>query len=170
LTFHRTGSLTLAEHIRRIKEGAMLARLHTTRSIGPWGTTARVVVGAAMLVGAIILGIGTLDAVVGLVAFPLVVLAFVAIRGLYATPVRLTGTGAHCINCAVMVAAFVLLPVAALLFYGSSMLVAAARGYGGCEVFAISNSLRRRDDEIGCPVFLPIDRAERRATAQNSAQ
>jgi hypothetical protein len=147
----------------------MLARLHTTRSIGPWGTTARVVVGTAMLVGAVILGIGALDAALGLVAFPLLVLAFVAIRGRYATPARLTGTVGHCITCAVGVAAFLLVPVAALLFYGSSMLVAAARGYGGCEIFAISNWLQRRDDLIACPVFLPIDRAERRATVQNSA-
>ena len=147
----------------------MLARLDTTRSIGPWGTTARVVVGAALLVGAVLIGIGTLDAALGLVVFPLVVLAFVAIRGRDATPVRLTGAGGHCINCAVLVAAFVLLPVAALLFYGISLLVAAARGYGGCEIFAISNWLRRRDDRIGCPVFLPVDRAERRAIARNSA-
>jgi hypothetical protein len=123
-----------------------------------------------MLVGAVILGIGTLDAVFGLVAFPLAVVAFVAIRGRTATPVRLTGTEGHCINCAVGVAAFVLVPVAALLFYGSSMLVAAARGYGGCEIFAISNWLLRRDDQIACPVFHPVDRAERRAIARSSAQ
>jgi hypothetical protein len=148
----------------------MLARLHTTRSIGPWGTTARVVVGAAMLVGAVILGIGALDAALGLVVFPLAVVALVAIRGRGANPVRLTGTEGHCITCAVGVAAFLLVPVAALLFYGSSMLVAAARGYGGCETFAISNWLRRRDDQIACPVFDPVDRAERRATARDRAQ
>jgi hypothetical protein len=147
----------------------MLARLHTTRSIGPWGTAARVVVGTAMLVGAVILGIGVLDAVLGLVAFPLVVVALVAIRGRYATSVPLTGNVSYCITCAVGVAAFLLVPVAALLFYSSSMLVAAARGYGGCEIFAISNLLRRRDDEIACPVFHPIDLAERRAIARNSA-
>jgi hypothetical protein len=147
----------------------MLARLHTTRSIGPWGTAARVVVGTAMLVGAVILGVGALDAVVGLVVFPLVVVALVAIRGRYATSVRLTGNVSQCITCAVGVAAFLLVPVAALLFFGSSMLVAAARGYGGCELFAISNLLRRRDDQIACPVFHPIDVAERRAIARNSA-
>jgi hypothetical protein len=148
----------------------MLARLHTTRSIGPWGTTARVVVGTAMLVGAVILGIGALDAALGLVVFPLVVVALVAIRDRYATPLRLTGTVSPCLTCAVGVAAFLLVPVAALLFYGSSMLVAAARGYGGCEIFAISNWVRRRDDQVACPVFDPIDRAERRAAARNSAR
>lgn len=148
----------------------MLARLRTTRNIGPWGTTARLLVGTAMLVGAVILGIGALDAVLGLVVFPLAVIALVAIRGRDATPVRLTGTEGHCINCAVGIAAFVLLPVAALLFYGTSMLLAAARGYGGCEIFAISNWLWRRDDQIACPVFHPVDVAERHAMARNSLQ
>jgi hypothetical protein len=44
---------------------------------------------------------------------------------------------------------------AALLFYGASMLLAAARGYAGCEVLALSNWLLRREDQIGCPVFAP---------------
>jgi EmrB/QacA subfamily drug resistance transporter len=51
---------------------------------------------------------------------------------------------------------------AALLLYGTSMLLPAARGYGGCEVLAISNWLLHRDDQIGCLVFSPIDRLERR--------
>jgi hypothetical protein len=123
----------------------------------------------AMVVGAIIIGIRTLDAVLGLVVFPLAVVALVAIRGRRATPVRLTGAEGHCIICAVGVASFVFVPVAALLFYGSSMLVAAGRGYGGCEIFAISNWLWRRDDQVSCPVFHPVDLAERRATAGTSA-
>jgi hypothetical protein len=41
------------------------------------------------------------------------------------------------------------------------MLLAAARGYAGCEVLAISNWLLDRDDQIGCLVFSPIDRLER---------
>jgi hypothetical protein len=48
------------------------------------------------------------------------------------------------------------------LFYGTSMLLAAGRGYAGCEVLAIPNWLLRRDDQIGCLVFSPIDRLERR--------
>jgi hypothetical protein len=42
------------------------------------------------------------------------------------------------------------------------MLLAAARGYVGCEVLAMSNWLLRRDDQVGCLVFGPIDRLERR--------
>ncbi len=46
------------------------------------------------------------------------------------------------------------------MFYGASMLLAAARGYAGCEVLAISNWLLRRDDQVGCVVFWPIDQLE----------
>ena len=34
----------------------------------------------------------------------------------------------------------------------------------GCEVLAISNWLLRRDDQVGCVVFSPIDAAEARLT------
>ncbi len=52
---------------------------------------------------------------------------------------------------------------AALAFYGVSMLLAALRGYAGCEVLAISNWLLRRDDQLGCLLFGPVDYLERRA-------
>jgi hypothetical protein len=37
---------------------------------------------------------------------------------------------------------------ATLVFYGASMLLAALRGYGGCEVLAASNWLLGRDDQV----------------------
>jgi hypothetical protein len=52
---------------------------------------------------------------------------------------------------------------AALLFYGASMIVAALRRAGGCEVTALSNALLHRDDQVGCVLFAPIDLAEQRA-------
>ena len=58
---------------------------------------------------------------------------------------------------------------AALLFYGASMLLSAARGYAGCEVLAVSNWLLRRDDQVGCLVFSPIDQLERRAESTDAA-
>ena len=51
---------------------------------------------------------------------------------------------------------------AASIFYGASMLLAALRGYGGCEVLAMSNWVLRRDDQVGCLVLGPVDLAERR--------
>ncbi|MGH3286871.1 MAG: hypothetical protein ACRDPD_19675, partial [Streptosporangiaceae bacterium] len=54
---------------------------------------------------------------------------------------------------------------AALIFYGASLLLAAARGYAGCEVLAVPNWLLRRDDQVGCVVFAPVDALERRRAA-----
>ena len=42
------------------------------------------------------------------------------------------------------------------------MLLAALRGYSGCEVTAISNWILGRDDQVGCLVLGPVDDLERR--------
>jgi hypothetical protein len=55
---------------------------------------------------------------------------------------------------------------AVLIFYGASMLLAALRGYPGCEVLAVSNWLLRRDDQVGCVIFPPLDCLERRLTGR----
>ena len=56
---------------------------------------------------------------------------------------------------------------ALLAFYGMSMLLAAVRGYAGCEVLAVSNWLLGRDDQLGCLVLSPLDRldSDRRRTS-----
>jgi len=36
-------------------------------------------------------------------------------------------------------------------------LLAAARGYAGCEVLTVSNWLPHRDDQVGCVLFTPVD-------------
>jgi len=46
---------------------------------------------------------------------------------------------------------------AVLIFYGASMLLAALRGYAGCEVLAVPNWLLRGDDQVGCVLFSPVD-------------
>jgi hypothetical protein len=55
------------------------------------------------------------------------------------------------------------------VFLGLSMLLAAARGYAGCEVLAIPNTILRRTDAIWCPVYPPIDTAERAGGPQMTA-
>jgi hypothetical protein len=108
--------------------------------------------------------------VLGLVGFPAVVLVWQRWRA-RRHPGRLKATGAvaHVVNIAVFGALYLttwyapalsVTSDAALLFYGTSMLLAAARGYAGCEVLAVSNWLLRRDDQIGCMVFWPVDTAE----------
>ena len=109
------------------------------------------------------------DAFVGLVAMPGIVVGILALRGRQAPPLRLDGPLAHSANIGVaivligvriQVGSVVDVRTAALLFYGTSMLLAAWSGMGACELFAISNALRRRDDQLGCPLFLPIDSVE----------
>jgi hypothetical protein len=84
-------------------------------------------------------------------------------------PLRAIGPGAHVVNIAVFFMLWAtpwfapsigFLSDAALLFYGSSMLLAARRGDRGCEVLAISNWMLGRDDQIGCLLFGPVDHLE----------
>ena len=91
---------------------------------------------------------------------------------------RATGPLAHVLNVAVFFLLFAtpwFAPAlwatsdAALLFYGASMLLAALRGYAGCEVLAVSNWLLRRDDQAGCLLFSPLDDWERRLGAARAA-
>ena len=92
----------------------------------------------------------------GLVAFPVLLLAWQWLPG-RSSPATLQATGpvATTLNILLFLA-LVLTPWyaqplsftsgAAFVFYGASMLLAALRGYGGCEVLAVSNWLLRRDD------------------------
>jgi hypothetical protein len=140
------------------------------RQIGVAGTASRVLVGVA-LVGSVVAGhlraFHPLPWLVGLVVFPGLLLGWQTLRARRSTRrLQATGPVAHLANVAVFVALY-LTPFyapalaftsdAALLFYGTSMLLAAVRGYAGCEVLAISNWLLRRHDQIGCLLFLPVD-------------
>jgi len=144
------------------------------RSIGAWGTASRVVVGALLVAsvaeGHLSAGFDPWAWALGLVGFPLVVLGWQRWRA-SRHPRRLQATGplAYLINIAVFAALYLtpwyapalsVTSDAALLFYGTSMLVAAVRGYAGCEVLAVSNWVLRRDDQIGCMLFWPVDAAE----------
>jgi hypothetical protein len=108
----------------------------------------------------------------GLVGFPALLLAWQWLRARPgAARLNATGPVGHLVNMLVFLALY-LTPLyapalaitsdAAVLFYGASMLLAAARGYAGCEVLAVSNWLLRRDDQIGCVVFWPVDALEQR--------
>jgi hypothetical protein len=140
-----------------------------TRAIGPIGTIARVAVGFGLIVLAIKLdGVGWWDIALGLVGIPTVMLLGQMVRLRFTrTPLRATGPAGHLLNC-VLVAAL-LVPSATrpgtLVWLGVSMVLAAWRGYAGCESLAISNWLLRRDDQVGCLVFWPIDEVEARASA-----
>jgi hypothetical protein len=147
------------------------------RRIGALGTGARIFVGVVLL-GSVLGGelrAGGLvipSLVLGLVGFPSVVLASQWLRA-RRDPSRFQATGplGMTLNMGIVAVLFFgpwyVRPVwfvsdAVLVFYGASMLLAALRGYGGCEVLAVSNWLLRRDDQVGCLVFAPVDLLERR--------
>ena len=154
------------------------------RQIGTFGTGARVLIGFLMVLygltggrvevmhGNVQTGFDPLSVGVGVVVFPALLLALQWIRVRTAkTRFDATGPLATTINIGVFIA-LALTPLyapplsfssnAAFVFYGASMLLAAARGYGGCEVLAISNWILGRDDQIGCLVLSPIDSYEHR--------
>lgn len=135
-------------------------------AIGPLGVAARVVVGA-VLIGLALFWRDPAwrDPVLGLAVMPAIVVGLIALRVRRSpAPLRATGPAGHLLNAAVFVPLFALPATAgaAFLFYGASMLVAATRRSGGCEVTAISNTLLDRDDEVGCMLFAPVDIAEAR--------
>lgn len=153
------------------------------RGIGTVGAIARASLGVFMA-GSVVLGhvrgdFNPLPFVLGLVVFPGAVLGWQR-RRVLRNPERLVATGAvgHALTAVVFLAlyftwwyapALSALSDAALLFYGTSMLAAAARGYRGCEVLAISNWILRRDDQVGCLLFQPLDRAEQQRRGNDEA-
>ncbi len=128
----------------------------SVRRIGSWGTASRLVLGGLFIYWALRQGVGWDDAIVGLVVFPAAVSLVLALRGPDARPLRL-GPGGHALNILIWTVAFNLALVPTLVFGGVTQILAATRGYAGCELFAVSNWLRQRNDQIGCPVHSPID-------------
>jgi len=151
------------------------------RAIGPIGTGARIILGfilfGSVFYGQIIKGpFRPLPWVIGLLIFPALFLSWQYLRA-RRNPARLEATGpvASVLNVLIFFAfyfTFVYAPSidfmsdAVLIFYGLSMLLIALRGSGGCEALAISNWLLKRDDQLGCLVFSPIDAAERKLTGR----
>ncbi|HEV8636996.1 MAG TPA: hypothetical protein VG370_22480 [Chloroflexota bacterium] len=125
-------------------------------TIGRIGTAARVVGGLAFVAVAVGWFRATpTEALLGVVVLP------VAATLLLAPPLRL-GAAGHLVTVVIVLALLLVFPgESVLLFYGGTMLVAAASGGGGCEVTAVSNWLRRRDDQVGCPLFAPFDALDR---------
>ena len=140
---------------------------NTTRRIGLLGTVARVLVGVALLVLAFLdqphgwaWGVEPYELVLGLGVFPAVMVAIGLLARRYSDgPLRLTTPKGTTANCLIIVALFAIpyTTGAAALFYGTSLIVGAFQGLPDCEATALSNLILRRDDQIGCPVFTPID-------------
>jgi hypothetical protein len=144
------------------------------RRIGPIGTTTRLVVAAALLYLAFFdgtrWGLEWYDIAVGLAVLPAAGLAFgLAARRYASGPVRFIGAAGRTANC-LLIVALAVNPYTAggvALFYGATLIVATWLGAPGCEATVVSNVILRRDDQIGCPLFSPIDDAETRLAARN---
>jgi hypothetical protein len=148
-----------------------------TRRIGPIGTTTRLAAAAGLLYLALFdgtsWGLEWYDTAVGLAVLPAAVIAFgLAARRYASGPVRFAGSAGTTANCLLIVALAVNPYTAggAALFYGATLLVAAWRGQPGCEATVVSNAILGRDDQIGCPIFSPIDEAEARLAARNAGR
>jgi hypothetical protein len=152
------------------------------RAIGLLGTLARLGVGGWLLVD-----VATAfqvaewyEPVLGLVIFPALLMFGQWLRLRYTVaPLRATGPVSVLVNVAIFLALWLtpwyFPPVAftsdaVLYFAGASMLVAAVRGYAGCEVLAVSNWLLGRDDQVGCFVFAPLDALEARLSGNTRQQ
>ncbi|MFL5856174.1 MAG: hypothetical protein ACJ76M_09375 [Solirubrobacteraceae bacterium] len=136
--------------------------------IGPIGVAARLIVGITLIVLALFWrDPHWRDAALGLLAFPGVIATALWLRArARRSALRAVGPVAHLLNIVVAAVLFALPATAGptFVFYGASMLVAALRGTGGCEVTAISDLLLHRDDQIGCALFGPVDLRERERT------
>jgi hypothetical protein len=147
------------------------------RQIGPIGTAARLLGGGLAVAVPIALdGFSWLEAGIALVALPLIAaVAAPLVTALYRRllPDLLRMRHAICspLGCTLIAVlaganAAVVTPTSAngnvtiWVWLGVSMLLSAARGYGGCEVLANSNLITGRRDQIGCLLYTPIDRAE----------
>ena len=170
----------------------MSGRIAVKRQIGTIGTTVPVLLGLVFLVfgafghstvtssGRIIgidfahLDLNGAALAVGLIGLPAVTVAFQWLRsrrvksrlnetGPVSATINIVVTLGLVIVTSYLVPTISFIGFGAVVFYGASMLLAALRGYAGCEVLAASNWILRRDDQIGCLLLSPIDHMERSA-------
>lgn len=150
------------------------------RDIGPIGTAVRLVLGV-FLVGIIVYGqlmtsghLSPITWIFGLIGFPALVLLWHGWR-VRRHPARIHETSllSFVLSLALPLAFYLtglFVPAlwftsdATLIFVGSSMVLAALRGFGGCDFLAFSNWLLHRRDHMACALWTPIDSLEQRGS------
>lgn len=134
------------------------------RQIGPLGTAVRLCVAVVMLVYVFATGPTGTELIAGLVLLPLVEMAVLWVVRPPGTPAfHLYGLVGYAVNFGMAGVLLAVWTTPAMIFYGASILLAVVRGYAGCEILALSNLVRRRDDQLACAVFSPIDALEQSA-------
>jgi hypothetical protein len=144
--------------------------------IGIIGTAARVALGLVLL-GSVVYGqlsshLTLATWALGLIGFPALMLAWHRWRiHRDLAPFYYTSPLSFVLSVAAPLAlyftwwyapAFSVTSDAILIFVGGSLMLAALRGHAGCELLALSNWLLRRNDQIACAAFTPIDILEKR--------
>ena len=133
-----------------------------SRQIGPIGTAVRLCVGAGLLIAGIAAGPSPFELVAGFVLLPAAEIAILfLLRPPGSRSFHLYGALGYAVNFGTAGVLLAIWTTPALLFYGASILLAVIKGYAGCEILALSNLIRRRDDQLACAVFSPIDALER---------
>lgn len=147
------------------------------REIGPFATAGRVAGGLLVIAVATVPdGVSSSDVVAALAGLPLVAAAvewpvraahqpraperLAARHSLSAPGLRTLG-----LAIAIAIALTFVTPMEApaiWLSFGVSMLVAALRGQGGCEVVALPNLLFGREDRVACVLYAPLDAVDSR--------
>jgi hypothetical protein len=148
------------------------------RAIGPIGTLVRLVLGLG-LVGLMVYGqlvvsrhFSPVTWAFGLVVLPALVLVWHWWR-VQRNPARFADDGPLSLGLSlglplalylagIYVPAIWFMSDATLIFIGWSLVLAAIRGSGGCELLALSNWLLGRADQAACAVVTPIDDLDRR--------
>lgn len=148
------------------------------REIGNIGTLLRVILGLILIYFGFNSPIGDIvstnqinilsnywdDMLIGIVFIPLILIFWQLIVLKYKSkPYKATGFLGTFINTVITISLFYTPLHHAMWFYlGFSLLVAAFRGYSGCEVLAIANWVTGRNDQVGCVLLSPIDALEKR--------
>ena len=135
------------------------------RQIGPIGTAVRMCVGAGLLIFGIAGGPSLFEILAGFVLLPVAEMAILLIgRPPGSSPFHLYGGLGYAVNFGTAGVLLAIWTTPAMLFYGASILLSVVKGYARCEILALSNLLRGRDDQLACAVFSPIDAIESATT------
>lgn len=115
--------------------------------------------------GLLILGIASdpspFEILAGLALLPVAEMVILGVlRPPGSEPFHLYGSLGYAVNFGTAGLLLAVWTTPAMLFYGASIMLAVLKGYAGCEVLALSNLLRRRDDQLACAIFSPIDALE----------
>jgi hypothetical protein len=121
--------------------------------------------------------IGSLLLVLGLIAVYSLIDVVAARRIIIAFSPRIATVVAHGLLVALYVAGAFRLAIfgqgggqlATVTFLGISLVVAGVRAVPGCELMAIPGVLFRKDTELACLIFSPLDKLERKLRSKRGA-